>query len=186
MRAVHGAFLLAVSASPAFAQRVPAIVIPGRLDVPVVINGVDVSWSVIEGDYGLDRPIGMTPSVIYRPVVVVAPYYRPGVAPHGVRIYGPRYFPSSGGSPGYGRLEIEPPPDRPLPPQAESFIQGWSSQSAPLPVTQYPPFAAPPIMWNGGGGFWGHHGGVGPGGHPPGPTPPVPPSPPPPAPNAPQ
>ena len=38
-----------------------------------MMNGVDVSWSVVEGDYGLDRPIGMVPTVIYRPYAVVVP-----------------------------------------------------------------------------------------------------------------
>jgi hypothetical protein len=151
MRIVHAALLLAVSACPAFAQRVPVIVIPGRPDVPVLMNGLDVSWSVVEGDFGLDRPRGVTPTVIYRPFAVVVPYYDPGAYP---RRYGPGYFPSTGERPGYGRLEVVPPPDRPLPPAAPSFHQGWSSQSAPGPVTEYPPFAAPPVIWNGGGRNW--------------------------------
>ena len=73
MRILKAALLLALSGSPALAQRVPVIVIPGRPDVPVFMNGVDVSWSVVEGDYGLDRPIGMVPTVIYRPYAVVVP-----------------------------------------------------------------------------------------------------------------
>jgi hypothetical protein len=152
MRVVQAALLLVLSGSPALAQRVPVIVIPGRPDVPVIMNGVDVSWSVVEGDYGLDRPIGMVPTVIYRPYVVVVPGpgYGPG-APRRRQASGPSYYPSTGERPGYGRLEVIPPPDRPLPPPAESFFQSWSSQSAPGPVTQYPPFAAPPIVWNGGG-----------------------------------
>jgi hypothetical protein len=66
MRLVHAAVLLAVSASPALAQRGPYIVIPGRPDVPIFENGVDVSWSVVEGEYGLDRPNIANPVVIYR------------------------------------------------------------------------------------------------------------------------
>lgn len=150
MRVLPFVLLLAVSASPAFAQRIPSIVIPGRPDVPVVINGIDASWSVVEGDYGLDRPIGMVPTVIYRPFAVVVPGPAPAIRPNR-RTYGPAYFPSTGEKPGYGRLEVVPPPNRPLPPPAESFFQGWSSQSAPGPVTTYAPFAAPPIIWNGGG-----------------------------------
>ena len=73
MRILNAALLLVLSGSPAFAQRVPAIVIPGRADVPVMMNGIDVSWSVVEGDYGLDRPIGMVPTVIYRPYAVMMP-----------------------------------------------------------------------------------------------------------------
>jgi hypothetical protein len=133
------------------------------------VNGIDASWSVIEGDYGLDRPIGMTPTVIYRPFAVVAPYSGPGVSAHGRRTYGPAYFPSTGERPGYGRLEVVPPADRPLPPPAPSFFQSWSSQSAPGPVTVYPPFAAPPIIWNGG---TRHRAGPRPGGAPPNHQPP--------------
>jgi len=172
MRIVHAALLLAISGSPSLAQRVPSIVIPGRSDVPVVINGVEASWSVVEGDYGLDTPIGMTATVIYRPLAILAPYYHPGLSGFRVRVYGPRYFPSSGEHPGYGRLEVVPPRDRPLPRPAESFRQGWSSQSSPGPVTEYPPFAAPPIIWNGGPGGWR---GQRPGGRPNGPPPNAPP-----------
>jgi hypothetical protein len=170
------ALLLALGDLPARAQRIPAIVIPGRPDVPVMIDGVDASWSVVEGDYGLDRPIGMVPTVIYRPSVVLIPAYAPFRTPrshsHQARLSEPGYFPHTGQKPGYGRLEIVPPPDRPLPPPAESFFQSWSSQSAPGPVTEYPPFAAPQIIWNGGwGGGW--HGGPRPP-RPPGPRPPGP------------
>jgi len=138
MRVVHAALLLAVSASPAFAQRGPVIVIPGRPDVPVMMNGVDVSWAVIEGDFGLSRPGIVNPTVIYRPWVVAVPDYRPAA---GV----PGYFPSTGKKPGYGRLEIIPPADRPLPPPAPSYRKSWSSQSAPGPATDYAPFPTPPV-----------------------------------------
>lgn len=165
MRVAYAALLLAMSACPALAQRVPAIVIPGRPDVPVLMNGVDVSWSVIEGDFGLDRPIGVTPTVIYRPFAVVAPYYGAYAYGYAPRAYGPRYFPSTGGRPGYGRLEVVPPPGRPLPPPAPSFRQDWSSQSAPGPATEYPPFDPPPAgIWSGGGRHWrDHHEGIPPG-----------------------
>jgi len=138
MRILNAALLIILSGSPAFAQRVPAIVIPGRADVPVMMNGIDVSWSVVEGDYGLDRPIGMVPTVIYRPyaVMVPGPGSGPGYGPPVQRRrqgLGPAYYPRDGRRPGYGRLEVEPPPDRPLPPPAESFFQGWGSQSAPGP-----------------------------------------------------
>jgi hypothetical protein len=36
MRFLHTAFWLAIGISPAFAQRAPVIVIPGRPDVPVL------------------------------------------------------------------------------------------------------------------------------------------------------
>ena len=37
MRIVYAALLFVVSGAPAFAQRVPTIVIPGRPDVPVIM-----------------------------------------------------------------------------------------------------------------------------------------------------
>jgi len=134
MRFIHAAVLLALSVSPAFAQREPEIVIPGRLGVPVIINGIDASWGVVEGEFGLDRPGVVTPTVIYRPLVASVPYTVPS------------YFPKTGRRPGYGRLEIVPPPGRPPPPNAPSYFRSWSSQSAPRPVTEYPPYAAPPVV----------------------------------------
>src|SRR5271170_6220407 len=124
MRFIHAVALLAVSATPALAQREPVIVIPGRPDVPVIINGVDASWGIVEGEFGLFRP-GHPVTVITRPLVVSMPVTVPG------------YFPSSGRRPGYGRLEIIPPPNRPKPPPAPSYFRSWSSQSAPGPVTDY-------------------------------------------------
>ncbi len=161
MRIAHAALLLVASACPALAQRAPVIVIPGRPDVPVQLtgvlpvymNGADASWSVIEGEFGLDRPGAMTPTVIYRLPPPALPYYGPAV-------YGPGYFPRNGKRPGYGRLEVEPPANRLLPPPAQSFRQGWSSQSDPSsPVTIYSPYMAPPYMATPivvapGGGHW--------------------------------
>jgi hypothetical protein len=134
MRLVHAALLLAVSASPAFAQREPVIVIPGKAGVPVYINGVDASWAVVEGEFGLDRPGAMTPTVVYRPLVVSVPYAVPS------------YYPADDRRPGYGRLEIAPPPNRALPPPAPSYFHSWSSQSAPGAVTEYAPVNAPPVV----------------------------------------
>ena len=102
MRFVHAAVLLAVSASPALAQRGPVIVIPGRPDVPILENGVDISWSVVEGEFGLDRPGQVTPTVIYRLPPPVIPTYAGAAATE------PGYFPQDGRTPGYGRLEIVP------------------------------------------------------------------------------
>ena len=141
MRIAHAAVLLALTASPALAQRGAVIVIPGRPDVPILMNGVDVSWSVIEGDFGLARPGLMTPTVIYRLAPPPTPPY--WAAPGGPNE--PGFFPRSDKKPGYGRLEIEPSPDRPLPPPAQSYRKSWSSQSAPGPVTDYPPYPMPPV-----------------------------------------
>jgi hypothetical protein len=106
------------------------IVIPGRPGVPIMINGVDASYAVVEGDWGLARGI-QDPE--------------PHVG---------HYYPSSGRIPGYGRLEIEPA-GRPKP--AEAFHQSWSANSSSAqppepPVPPYPPpiITAPPNL---GGGF---------------------------------
>jgi hypothetical protein len=134
MRLAYAVLLLVVCTSPAFAQREPEIVIPGKPGVPVYINGIDASWAVVEGEFGLDRPGVGAPTVIYRPSVVSVPYVVPG------------YFPRDGKRPGYGRLEIVPPADRTPPPPAPSYFRSWSSQSAPGPATDYAPYAAPPVV----------------------------------------
>lgn len=132
------AVLLAVTVSPAFAQREPQIVIPGRPDVPVIINGIDASWGIVEGEFGLDRPGAVAPTVIYRPLQVSVLYSAPP----------PGYFPRDNRKPGYGRLEIVPPPGAPKPPPAPSYYRSWSSQSAPGPVTDYAPYPTPPIFYS--------------------------------------
>jgi hypothetical protein len=143
------ALFFALVSKPAFAQREPEIVIPGKPGVPVMINGIDASWGVVEGEFGLDRPGVVAPTVIYRPLQVSVPYSEPG------------YFPRSDRKPGYGRLEIVPPPDAPKPPPAPSYFRSWSSQSQPGPVTDYAPYPAPPIVYaptiEGNHGQKGHH-----------------------------
>ena len=81
MRFVQTALLLAVMTSPALAQREPQIVIPGRADVPVIINGINASWGVVVGEVGLDRPGEMAPVVIYQPLLLSTPYCVPGYFP---------------------------------------------------------------------------------------------------------
>jgi hypothetical protein len=93
MRLLQTALWLAIGISPALAQRAPVIVIPGRPDVPILMNGVDVSWSVIEGEFGLDRPNEVNPTVIYRPFGVVSALGPPYIPP---RSFQPGYFPSTG------------------------------------------------------------------------------------------
>src|SRR3984957_12229699 len=39
------------------------LVIPGRPGVPVIINGVDVSYAVVEGNFGLGKGVHMQPTV---------------------------------------------------------------------------------------------------------------------------
>jgi hypothetical protein len=163
---VHAAVvLLAVAASPTLAQRGPVLVIPGRPDVPIFENGVDISWSVVEGEFGLDRPGQVTPTVIYRlPPPVITTYL-------GAAANEPGYFPQDGKKPGYGRLEIVPGPNRRLPPPAQSYRRSWSSESAPTPAdlpSNYPPTYVAPIIAptiNGPSGPWppGRGPGAGPG-----------------------
>jgi len=122
---------LAASANDGF-----SIVIPGRAGVPVVINGIDASYAVVESDWGLAKNVHMQPTI------------------YGGRRAGPQprvghYYPSAGKMPGYGRLEREPPANRKLPPRAESYERSWSAHSAPpapAAVPMYPPMVieAPP------------------------------------------
>ena len=130
MRLVHAAVLVAVSASPALAQMGPYIVIHGRPDVPIFENGVDVSWSVVEGEYGLNRPNIVNPVVIYRMPPVVVPY--PGRA-----ALGPPYFPRDGMTPGYGRVEMRPPPwsRRQSRPNPTAVPGGWNWRRL-LPISR--------------------------------------------------
>jgi len=105
----------------------PVIAIPGRPGVPVIINGVDASYRVVEGDWGLDKGVHMAPTVYGGVPAEPDP-------PVG------HYYPSSGRMPGFGRLEIEPA-TKPRP--AESFRQTWTSESKPQvqepPIPAYPP-----------------------------------------------
>ena len=60
--------------TPAHARDVSAIVIPGKPGVPVVINGYDASYCIVEGDWGLARPGHVTPTI------VACPLYVPGAS----------------------------------------------------------------------------------------------------------
>lgn len=130
---MRAAFMLAFligTTLPALADGGPVIVIPGRAGVPIFINGIDASYAVVEGDWGLGKGVHVQPT-IYGGRYDSAP-------PVG------HYYPSSGKMPGYGRLEIEPPANRRLPLASESYHQSWSAQSAPQP--QVPPFPPPVIV----------------------------------------
>jgi hypothetical protein len=104
------------------------IVIPGRPGVPIIINGIDASYAVVEGDWGLGKGNHVQPTVYGGRYVDFAPNVG-------------HYYPSAGQMPGYGRLEIEPPAGRRLPQPAESWHRSWSAQSAPQQpaVPLYPP-----------------------------------------------
>lgn len=130
------ALTILIGLSPsAFAGEGFDLVTPGRPGVPIIVNGIDVSYAVIEGDFGLGKGVQHQPTV------------------YGGRLVDPEpnvghYYPSLGLRPGYGRLEIEPLANRKLPQPAESFHQSWSAQSAPLPPTVTPevPLYPPPVI----------------------------------------
>src|SRR5258708_35704401 len=106
------------------------VVIPGRPDVPVIVNpyGFNASYTIVEGDFGLNKPAMANASIV--------------VGPHVVAVPGPRryYFPHSDEMPGYGRYEVQPPPDRRLPQPAQSYSRSWGTASDPLPASTDPPY----------------------------------------------
>jgi len=104
--------------------------------LPVILNGVDVTGAVIEGDWGLYKPHMVNPTIIAAPFFIPRRVYQGGYYQRG---YDPGYYPALGHEPGYGRREIEPPADRPVPPPAKSFHRSWSSASQPLPANLDPP-----------------------------------------------
>jgi hypothetical protein len=132
MRVVRALLILIGTSLPAFADGFD-IVIPGRPGVPIIMNGQDVSYAVVEGVWGLGHGNYVQPTV------------------YGGRTIDPEpnvghYYPSAGNSPAYGRLEIEPPANRKLPKPAESFHQSWTSQSAPPVLQPVVPLYPPPII----------------------------------------
>lgn len=134
MRARHLLFTAvcaATLAAPACAQTGPVIAIPGKVGVPVTIDGVIVDGAVIWGDWGLARPtFGV---VVEGPIAFVPP-------PWDSR----DYYPQTGRRPRVGRQEVEPKYHRPRP---TSFRRDWSAQSNfNAPVTEYPPFDPPPVI----------------------------------------
>jgi hypothetical protein len=126
------AFLIGTSLT-ALADSGPVIVIPGRPGIPIIINGVDASYAIVEGDWGLARRNHVQPTVYGGRYVDPEPHVG-------------HYYPSLGHAPGYGRLEIEPPANRKLPPRAESFHQSWSARFDPTPVQSDVPQTPPAVI----------------------------------------
>ena len=120
--------LIAMTALPAWAQGTVAIVVPNRPDVPIIINGIDASWAVVEGDWGLARGIHVQPTIYGGRAVDPDPHVG-------------GYFPSDGKTPGYGRREIDPPLRRPR--RAESYYRSYTAQSDPPRSTDIPMLEAP-------------------------------------------
>ena len=133
MRLVMAAAILIGVVPPAFAEGFD-LVIPGRPGVPIIINGIDVSYAVLEGDFGLGKGVNNQPAIFGGRYVGSDP---PDVG---------HYYPSLGLRPGYGRLEIEPPANRRLPQPAESYHQSWSAESPPQPAEPAIPFYPPAVI----------------------------------------
>jgi len=134
MRAGLATVILIGTTLTAFAgSNGPVIVIPGRAGVPIIIDGVDASYAVVEGDWGLDKGVHVQPTVYGGRYVDLES--RVG-----------HYYPSAGHMPGYGRFEIEPPANRRLPQPAESYHQSWSAQSTPQRAQPEVPFYPPPVI----------------------------------------
>jgi hypothetical protein len=122
-------FAVVFAATAVRADSGPVIVIPSRPGIPIVINGQDASYAVVEGDWGLARPGAVPVTVIGGTPVLPNPVYTRRNSYH------PRY----GRPPPRGRNEIEPPPDRELPEPAENFSRSWSTSSDPTPVNDQGP-----------------------------------------------
>src|SRR6202022_221447 len=108
--------------------------------------GLDASYSVVEGDFGLDRPAQVNPHIVAGPMLPP--------------MLGPRryYFPHSDHRPGYGRYEIVPPPNRAKPPPAQTYYRAWGTSSEPLPASPVPPYPISITLFIGVGGPWGGRG----------------------------
>jgi hypothetical protein len=124
---------LLLASAAAYADNEPVVVVPGRPGVPVIIHGVDATGAVVYGDWGLYRPGAV--------VVIEGGIWPPawGLAPEP-----PHYFPATGRTPAYGRKEIDPGPHRRG--LAPEYHKSWQIESQPGPVTEYPPFAPPPVV----------------------------------------
>jgi hypothetical protein len=114
--------------APARADNGPVIVIPSRPGIPVIINGRDASYAVVEGDWGLSRPGAVPVTVIGGSPVLPNPVYTRRNS----------YHPKYGRAPERGRNEVEPAADRALPEPAESFSRSWSTSSDVTPASDTP------------------------------------------------
>lgn len=109
------------------------LVIPARPGVPIMIDGIDVSYAVVEGDFGLGKGVHRQPT-IYGGHYVDS---EPNVG---------HYYPSLGHQPGYGRMEVEPPANRKLPKPAESYHDSWGAQSMMQPPQPAVPMNPPAVI----------------------------------------
>jgi hypothetical protein len=131
----------ALAPAPVRADSGPVIVIPSRPGIPVIINGRDASYAVVEGDWGLSRPGAVPVTVIGGSPVLPNEVYRRRNS----------YIPKYGRAPERGRNEVEPAADGALPEPAESFSRSWSTSSDVAPANDTPrrsPNRAQPINSN--------------------------------------
>jgi len=133
MRLATALVILIGTASTSLASEGFDIVIPSRPGVPVIINGIDASYAVVEGTFGLGKGIYMQPRIYGGRLVAPAPHVG-------------HYYPSLGYQPGYGRMEIEPPANRKLPKPAESYHDFWGAQSMMQPPQPEVPINPPAVI----------------------------------------
>ena len=100
MRIAAAIVIVLGTVSAAIADTGPVYVIPGHPGVPVIINGRDVSYGYLEGDWGLAKNVHVQPTV-----------FGGGGTP--IKEVG-HYYPTLNRAPGYGRLEIQPAANRGL------------------------------------------------------------------------
>jgi hypothetical protein len=133
MRFATALAILIGTGSASLASEGFEIVIPQRPGVPVVINGIDASYAVVEGQAGLGKGNYMQPSLYGgRPVEPEPPVGH--------------YYPTLGAKPGYGRVEIEPPANRKLPTPPESYSRSWGAQSNMQPAQPPVPMEPPAVI----------------------------------------
>jgi hypothetical protein len=150
---------------PARADHEPAIAIPGKPGVPVIINGQNATGAVVIGDWGLYRPGHRGVTIIRRRPwphyhhyhhhhhrrAVRACRCKPARAVRHKAIVSParrHYFPGGTTPPRLGRLEFDEPSGPPVPP--ESFSRQWSAGSGRAPANLDPPaiVTAPTVIEN--------------------------------------
>jgi len=132
MRMAFALAFLAITTATAVADTGPVVVIPSRAGVPIVIDGVDASYAVVVGDWGLGKSIHVQPTIYGG-----WPAAQPRPAGH--------YFPRTGIRPGYGRYEIRTPP-RSLPGDG-SYYRSWSTESPRGYEQGFVPAEPPPIVY---------------------------------------
>lgn len=130
MRFATALAILIGASSASLASEGFDIAIPPRAGVPVIINRIDASYTVVEGTFGLGKGNYIAPTIY-------------GGRPLPAEPHVGHYYPTLGATPGYGRMEIEPPADRKLPKPAESYSRSWGAESQMQPaqpeVPMYPP-----------------------------------------------